>query len=186
MEKHLEFQKKYKEKKEKLEKEEKMRNLRKKKLFSENIKYLKEKNKNLSFCDFQKSNTLFSEVYKFLPLLNNKIDKKYESDYELVFPYEKPSLIKSISTSEINPLFYDDFNRSFNTSRYFNIKYDEENYENKKKENIEYNIKFKSDRKLIKKQNHFTKNDKITQRLRNIYKGKLEKVFYNNPKYIFN
>ena len=122
--------------------------------------------------------------------MNNKENKKYESDYELVLPYESPSLIKSMSTSEINPLFYDDFNRSFNTSRYFNIKCDEENSENKiidkKKENIEYDIKFKSDIKLIKRPNQFTKNDKITQRLRNIYNRKFQKGFYKSPKYIFN
>ena len=169
---------------------EKLRNSRKQKLYLENIKYLKARNKNLSFSDFQKSNILFSEVYKFLPLLNKKENKKYNSDYELVFPYEKPSLQKSMSTSEINPLFYDDFNRSFNTSRYFNIKCDEENSENKiidkKKDNIEFNIKFKSNIKLIKKPNQFTKNDKITERLRNIYNGSLRKGFYKNPKYLFN
>ena len=190
MNKHLEFEKKYKAKMEKLEKMKKLRKLRQQKLYLENIKYLKGLNKNLSFCDFQKSNTLFPEVYKFLPLLNNKESKKYESDYELVFPYESPSLVRSMSTSEINPLFYDDFNRSFNTSRYFNFKCEEENSENKiidkKKDNFEYNIKFKSDIKLIKKPNQFTKNDKITERLRNIYNGKLRKGFYKNPKYLFN
>ena len=29
-------------------------------------------------------------------------------------------LKNSLSTSQINPLFYDDFNRSFNLSQYFN------------------------------------------------------------------
>ena len=91
-----------------------------------------------------------------------------------------------MSTSEINPLFYDDFNRSFNTSQYLNIKFDEENSKNNNinnnKNNLEYSIKFKSDIKLIKKDNKFIKNDVVTQRLRNIYKGRFEKILYDNNK----
>ena len=188
MQQHLEFQKKYKEKMEILEKTQKLKKLKNKHLFEENIKYLKSRNKNLSFSDFHKSNILFSEVYKFLPLLNKKENKKYNSDYELVLPYESPRLVKSISTSEINPLFYDDFNRSFNTSQYFNIKCEDEKSKNKtiniKKDNIEYGIKFKSDIKVIKKPNQFIKNDKIAQRLINIYKGKFQRV--SNDNNIFN
>ena len=187
-EKHLEFEKKYKEKMELLEKVKKLKKIRKEKLFSENIEYLKGRNKNSSFCDFEKSNTLYNEVYKFLPSLKKKENKKYESEYDLVFHYKKnPLLIKSMSTSEINPLFYDDFNRSFNTSQYFNIKFDEENSENRsidKKYNREYNIQFKSGIKLVKKQNKFTKNDAVTQRLRNIYRGKFDKILYDNKKLI--
>lgn len=184
MEKHLEFEKKYKEKMEIMAKAKKLKKLKSNQIFEKNIEYLKSRNKNLSFCDFQKSNMLDSEVYKFLPLLNNKVNYKYNSDYELVLPYESPRLMRSGSTSEINPLFYDNFNRSFNTSQYFNINFDEEKSKNKtivniKKNNLDYDIKFKSNIKFVKKSNQFTKYDKITQRLRNIYKGRFEKSFYD-------
>ena len=188
-EKHLEFVKKYNEKMEILEKAKKLKKIRSEKLFFENIDYLKGRNKNnSSFCDFQKSNTLFGEVYKFLPSLKHKENKKKESEYDLVFHYKKnPLLIKSMSASKINPLFYDDFNRSFNTSQYFNINFDDDNSENRaidKNNNLEYNIQFKSEIRLVKKENQFTKNDSVTQRLRNIYRGKLDKILYDNKKII--
>jgi hypothetical protein len=184
MEKQLEFKKKYKEKI--LENAKKLRKLRIKEMLPEN-EDIKGRNKNTSFSNFQKSNTLYGKLYQYLPLLNNNENKKYDNEYELIVPYENPLLMKSTSTSEINPLSYDDFNRSFNTSQYFNIDGNESNsgrsgsLENKSNR-LEYTLKLKSDIKLIKKPNHFIKKDVLIQRLRNIYKDKFEKILFDNNK----
>ena len=188
-EKSLEFRKKYKEKIEKEKIKNQIKNIRKKELYISRNKKIGERKintKNISFYGFKKSNSLYKTINKVLPLLKNKENKKYNSEYELVLSYENPLLKKSPSTSEINPLFYDNFNRSYNTSQYFNINFDENNFEEKsldsKKDNLEYTLKFKSNIQLIKKPNKFIKNDIMTQRLRNIYKGKFEKIFYDKNK----
>lgn len=64
----------------------------------------------------------------------------------------------SNSTSEINPLFYDDFNRSFNLSQYFNLKNDrKDKSEEKKKGSLEYEIKLSgiidNNKKIYNKRN---------------------------------
>ena len=75
---------------------------------------------------------------------------------------------------------YDDFNRYYNTTQYFNFKENKENEEKKgdiKKEYFEYNIEFKSDMKLKdKKDNKLMRNNLLTKKLRSIYKGKLDKI----------
>ena len=184
-ENNLKFRKKYEKKMEILEKMKKLRQLRQKEIIPENLG-IRGRNENTSFCNFQKSNTIYGEIYKFLPSLNKNENKNIGTEYELVLPYENPLLVRSMSTSEINPLFYDDFNRSFNTSQYFNINYNDENSGSRsidnKKDKLEYTLKFRSDIKLIKKPNKFIKNDIVTQKLRNIYKGKFEKMLFDNNK----
>ena len=152
-----------------------------KKLIPRNISIRKKNKRNLFFCDFQQSNSLYNTINKVIPLSKDKENKKYDTKYDLVISYDNPLLKKSVSTSEINPLFYDDFNRSYNTSQYFNMNYEENNNKEKsidKKDNLEYSLIFKSDVKLIKKPNKFIKNDVLTQRLRKLYKGNYEKILY--------
>ena len=69
-----------------------------------------------------------------MPSLKSNSLNNFDSQYELVLPYDYHKIKKSFSTSEINPLFYDDFNRSYNVSQYFNLK-------NGKKEKSEENRK---------------------------------------------
>ena len=185
MAKKLEFKKKYKEKMESLERAKKLRLLRNSEIIPENNK-VRGRNKNTSFSNFQKSNTLYDKIYQFLPLLNNKENKKYGNEYELILPYESPLLIRSMSTSEINPLSYDDFNRSYNTSQYFNIETNtgRSGSTDNTKNHLEYTIKFRSDMQLVKKPNKYLKNDGLMKKLRNLYKGKFERVFDNNQKSI--
>ena len=159
-----------------------------KKLIPKNITIRKRNERNLFFWDFQQNNSLYSTINKVVPLSKDKENKNYETKYDLVISYDNPLLKKSVSTSEINPLFYDDFNRSFNTSQYFNMDYEEKNNKEKsidnKKDNLEYSLIFKSDVKLIKKPNKFIKNDVLTQRLRKLYKGNYEKILYMPTKKI--
>ena len=153
-----------------------------KKLIPKNINISKRNERNLFFWDFQQNNSLYNTINKIIPLSKDKENKKYETKYDLVISYDNPLLKNSVSTSEINPLFYDDFNRSYNTSQYFNMNYEEKNNKEKsidnKKDNLEYSLIFKSDVKLIKKPNKFIKNDVLTQRLRKLYKGNYEKILY--------
>jgi len=152
------------------------------KLIPKNISIRKGKRRNLFFCDFQQNNSLYNTINKVVPLSKDKENKKYETKYDLIISYDNPLLKKSVSTSEINPLIYDDFNRSYNTSQYFNMNYEENNNKEKsidnKKDNLEYSLIFRSDVKLIKKPNKFIKNDVLTQRLRKLYKGNYEKILY--------
>ena len=95
------------------------------------------------FGAFRKTNLINRDIYKILPSLKTNSLKDIENKYELVIPYQYHKLKNSLSTSQINPLFYDDFNRSFNLSQYFNLKTDEKNKSvesNKKK--LNYTLKF--------------------------------------------
>ena len=142
--KTIEFRKKLKEKMEKT-KQRKELEIKLNKVFEE-----KETNKmdekkvvfDKKFGAFRKTNSLFRNIFRVLPLLKTNTLKNSESQYELVLPYEYHKLKNSNSTSEINPLFYDDFNRSFNLSQYFNLKNDrKDKSEEKKKGSLEYEIK---------------------------------------------
>ena len=100
-------------------------------------------------------------------------------EYKLIIPYKSSLLRKSNSTSTINPLAYDDFDRNYNTTKYFNLKSNKRHFKNKslddKKNN--YTIQFKSDIKLIKRKN-ISNSDILTKKLRNIYKSHHIKKFY--------
>jgi hypothetical protein len=188
LERSMEFRKKYQEKMEKLEKEKKLKEeerLKKREILKNIQIYRRRDYKNLSFYEFKKSNSAFNKMFRVLPLLPNK-DKyiKSEGEYKLVIPYKKADLQKSNSTSNINPLAFDDFNRSFNTTQYFSFKVKDKNLIDKSLEGKkDYIIQLKSDIKLIRKKNHFIKkNDILTQKLRNIYKGKFDKVLFFNEK----
>lgn len=94
-----------------------------------------------NFGAFIKTNSsLFRNIYRIIPSLNKNPLKKINSQYELILPYEYQKLKNSLSTSQINPLFYDDFNRSYNLNQYFNLKSNETNKleENRK---LEYTLK---------------------------------------------
>ena len=96
------------------------------------------------FGAFRKTKSLFRDIYKVLPTLKTNALKDFDSRYELVLPYDYHKLKNSFSTSHINPLFYDDFNRSYNLSQYFNLKSDEKNKsEEKNKNGFEYTIKIR-------------------------------------------
>ena len=158
--KTIEFRKKLKEKMEKT-KQRKELEIKLNKVFEE-----KETNKmdekkvvfDKKFGAFRKTNSLFRNIFRVLPLLKTNTLKNSESQYELVLPYEYHKLKNSNSTSEINPLFYDDFNRSFNLSQYFNLKNDrKDKSEEKKKGSLEYEIKLSgiidNNKKIYNKKN---------------------------------
>ena len=162
--KSLEFRKKLKEKMEKI-KQRKELEIKMNKVSEE-----KEQNKmeekriafDKKFGAFRKTKSLFRNIFRVLPSLKNNSLNNMESQYELVLPYEYHKLRNSNSTSEINPLFYDDFNRSFNLSQYFNLKNDKnDKSEEKKKGNLEYALKLSgkidNNKKIYNKRN-FQKN----------------------------
>ena len=171
---------------------------------SKNIEFFNLRNQKLLDIVGIKNNKLFfTKLHQVLPLLPAQ-NKKLNSNYELIIPYEKCNISlmkKSNSAKEINPLTYDNFNRSYNTGSYFSIfkknlkfnrptgvpgKYyspNEEIFFNKDKNNvsdlntIEYNlnIKGKEIKKFIKiKENK--KEDLVTKKLKRIYYGKFDKI----------
>jgi len=162
--KSLEFRKKLKEKMEKI-KQRKELEIKMNKVSEE-----KEQNKmeekriafDKKFGAFRKTKSLFRNIFRVLPSLKNNSLNNMESQYELVLPYEYHKLRNSNSTSEINPLFYDDFNRSFNLSQYFNLKNDKnDKSEEKKKGNLEYVLKLSGiidNNKKIYNKRKFQKN----------------------------
>ena len=189
LERSMEFRKKYFKKMEKLNKEKKMRE-EARKIRLESQKLLKRsQSSNFNIKTFQKSIYVCRKVFKDLPLLPNK-DKFIKSDgqYKLIIPYRVSILKKANSANNINPLAYDDFNRYYNTTQYFQFKkynndkernYFEDKKKKKKKEFLEYNIELKSDIKLKdKKDNKLMRNNLLTKKLRSIYKGKLDKILY--------
>ena len=188
IERSLEFRKKYQEKMEKLEREKKLKEeekLKKIKIIPNKIKLYKVNSaNNLSSYEFKNNNSVFNKIFRELPLLPNKENYiKSEGEYKFLIPYKKVILRKSNSANNINPLAYDDFNRSYNTRQYFNFKLKEKDRKDKSLEDKkDYTIQFKSDIKLIKKRNKFIKNDILTKKLRNIYKGKFDKVLYNEKR----
>ena len=110
----------------------------------------KEKNKGIEnevvfdkkFGAFRRSKSFFRNIFRVLPLLKSNSLNNVDSQYELLLPYDYPKLKNSFSTSEINPLFYDDFNRSYNLSQYFNLKTGrKEKSERNKKTRFEYTLK---------------------------------------------
>jgi hypothetical protein len=189
LERSMEFRKKYFKKMEKLNKEKKMRE-EARKIRLESQKLLKRsQSSNFNIKTFQKSIYVCRKVFKDLPLLPNK-DKFIKSDgqYKLIIPYRVSILKKANSANNINPLAYDDFNRYYNTTQYFQFKkynndkernyFEDKKYE-PKKEFFEYNIELKSDIKLKdKKDNKLMRNNLLTKKLRSIYKGKLDKILY--------
>ena len=189
IERSLIFRKKYQEKMEQLEKEKKLKEeekLKKKEILSSQNQMIIYKGKipnNQTFYEFKKSNSTFNKMFRLLPLLPNR-DKylQSEGEYKFIIPYKKTILKKSNSACNINPLAYDDFNRSYNTGQYFHFKFNEKKMDDKSKERKkDYIIEFKSDIKLVKKKNNniIKKNDILTRKLRNIYKGKFDRVLYN-------
>ena len=188
IERTLQFRKKYQEKMEQLEREKKLKEeekLKKREVISNQMKLYKNTNyNNISFNEFKKSNIIFNKMFRVLPLLPNKDDYiKSEGEYKFIIPYKKVILKKSNSAYNINPLAYDDFNRRYNTRQYFNFKGNEKIKEDKKLEGKkDYILQFKSDIKLVKKRNNFIKNDILTRKLRNIYKGKFDNVLYNEKR----
>ena len=193
IEKNLEFRRKYKEKLEQLEKEKKLKEeekaKRKKILLSKHILNVKKKGgklNNTSFYEFKKSGLIYGKMINVLPLLINKDNNEnnqLKNEYKLIIPYKSSLLRKSNSASTINPLAYDDFDRNYNTTKYFNLKSNKRHFEKKslddKKNN--YTIQFKSDIKLNKRKN-ISNSDILTKKLRNIYTGKLEKILYNESR----
>ena len=188
IERSLEFRKKYQEKMEKLEREKKLKEeekLKKIKIIPNKIKLYKVNSaNNLSSYEFKNNNSVYNKIFRELPLLPNKENYiKSEGEYKFLIPYKKVILRKSNSANNINPLAYDDFNRCYNTRQYFNFKLKEKDRKDKSLEDKkDYTIQFKSDIKLIKKRNNFIKNDILTKKLRNIYKGKFDKVLYNEKR----
>ena len=150
IEKSKEFRKKLKEKMKKKLKDNKQiikRNrLNELKLFNteKENKYLNPLVFESKLGTFGKSNLLNKNIYKILPSLKTNSLKELGNKYELVIPYQYHKLKNSSSTSQINPLFYDDFNRSFNLSQYFNLNTNEKNksYETKQS-NLDYTLKIK-------------------------------------------
>ena len=142
--KSLEFRKKLKEKMEKI-KQRKELEIKMNKVSEEKEQNQMEEKRiafDKKFGAFRKTKSLFRNIFRVLPSLKNNSLNNMESQYELVLPYEYHKLRNSNSTSEINPLFYDDFNRSFNLSQYFNLKNDKnDKSEEKKKGNLEYALK---------------------------------------------
>jgi len=193
IEKNLEFRRKYKEKLEQIEKGKKLKEEEKSKrkqfLLSKNILNLKTKNgklNNTSFYEFKKSGLIYGKMINALPLLINKDNNEnnqLKNEYKLIIPYKSSLLRKSNSANTINPLAYDDFDRNYNTTKYFNLKSNKRHFKNKslddKRNN--YTIQFKSDIKLIKRKN-ISNSDILTKKLRNIYTGKLEKILYNESR----
>ena len=186
LERSMEFRKKYLKKMEKMNEEKKLREEERKKRL-ENKTALRHNKSGFAIKGFQKSVYIYRHMFKELPLLPNK-DNNIKSDgqYKLIIPYRVSILKKANSANNINPLAYDDFNRYYNTTQYFNFKENKENEEKKgdiKKEYFEYNIEFKSDMKLKdKKDNKLMRNNLLTKKLRSIYKGKLDKILYKKYK----
>ena len=162
--KSLEFRKKLKEKMEKI-KQRKELEIKMNKVSEEKEQNQMEEKRiafDKKFGAFRKTKSLFRNIFRVLPSLKNNSLNNMESQYELVLPYEYHKLRNSNSTSEINPLFYDDFNRSFNLSQYFNLKNDKnDKSEEKKKGNLEYALKLSgkidNNKKIYNKRN-FQKN----------------------------
>ena len=193
IEKKLEFRRKYKEKMEQLEKEKKLKeeekSKRKKLLLSKQIQIAQAKGSilsNTSFYEFKKSGLIYGKIINELPLLINKdnnLNNQLKNEYKLIIPYKSTLLRKSNSANTINPLAYDDFDRNYNTTKYFNLKSNKRHLENKSlgdnKNN--YTIQFNSDIKLVKRKN-ISNSDILTKKLRNIYTGNLEKILYNKSR----
>ena len=190
LERSKEFRKNYLIKMEKINAEKKAREERRKKRKLENEKCLRKTQSNFNIKVFQKNIPIYKHVFNELPLLPNK-DNFINSNgqYKLIIPYKETKLKKSNSTSNINPLAYDDFNRYYNTSQYFRFThlsvarkekniFEEKKYE-PKKDYFEYNIELKSDVKLKdKKDNKVMRNNLLTKKLRSIYKGKFDRLLY--------
>ena len=121
---------------------------------------------------FSKTNLLNKNIYKIFPSLQSNSLKELDNKYELVIPYQYHKLKNSSSTSQINPLFYDDFNRSFNLSQYFNLDTEEKNklYENKQN-SLDYTLKIKgiNDNKELHTKRLRKKNIRINYRLNKGY-----------------
>ena len=190
LERTQEFRKNYLIKMEKINAEKKAREERRKKIKLENEKCLRKSQSNFNVKVFQKSISIYKNVFRELPLLPNKDNFiKLNGQYKLIIPYKESKLKKSNSTNNINPLAYDDFNRYYNTSQYFRFKnlnntkneknfFEEKKYE-PRKDYFEYNIELKSDVKFKnKKDNKLMRNNLLTRKLRNIYKGKLDRILY--------
>ena len=150
MEKSKELRKKLKEKMEKKLKDNEQKIKRKRlnvlKLFDteKENKYFNPVVFESKLGAFSKTNLLNKNIYKILPSLKTNSLKELDNKYELVIPYQYHKLKSSSSTSQINPLFYDDFNRSFNLSQYFNLNTDDKNksYETKQS-SLDYTLKIK-------------------------------------------
>ena len=191
LERSMNFRKQYFEKMEKLNLEKQMREIERQKRL-ENQPKLRRSESTIKNSRFQKCISIYKSMFKELPLLHYK-DNNLKSDgqYKLIIPYNNPSLKKSSSTNNINPLAFDDFNRLYNTTQYFKFNgfrnYKEaKNLEDRKTEQkrnfFDYNIEFEFDTKIKeKKENRLIKSNSnlLTKKLRNIYKYKYDKLFRN-------
>jgi hypothetical protein len=191
LERSMNFRKQYFEKMEKLNLEKQMREIERQKRL-ENQPKLRRSESTIKNSRFQKCISIYKSMFKEIPLLHYK-DNNLKSDgqYKLIIPYNNPSLKKSSSTNNINPLAFDDFNRLYNTTQYFKFNgfrnYKEaKNLEDRKTEQkrnyFDYNIEFEFDTKIKeKKENRLIKSNSnlLTKKLRNIYKYKYDKLFRN-------
>ena len=185
LERSMEFRKKYFKKMEKMEQEKKFKE-KERQIRLESQTRLRRCESNIKLKGFQKSLNIYKNMFKVLPLLPDK-DNNIKSDgqYKYIIPYRVQIFKKSVSANTINPLAYDDFNRYYNTTQYFRFNhyknkrkdFFEEKKMDQKKEYFEYNIEFKSDLKFKnKKDNKLMRNNLLTQKLRKIYKGKLDRI----------
>ena len=144
--------------------------------------------KKLIIGNFQKRNETFLDMAKIIPSINSK-DSFKTNEYDLVLKYQKNPIMKSFSTSEINPLIVDDFNRNYNTAKYFRIN---NTQKNSIYENLEHTIKLNVEEPSIKPSTKLIKTIKIFDNFkspevkhqfffnRNIFKFKNKNFTRNN------
>ena len=214
--KKMEFKKKY----EKLQEQKKLILLKKNNEINNNNK---NNNKSLNYNEFKKYFLLSSQLRKILPEI--KINKNIDENTKVIIDYNNnnnndnnndsnivSNNINNININnkisnennnlnKINLLIYDNFNRTYNTTKYFNSYFKNNslkiqrknsppefsiNLKNNIKNNIKKNhnfIKSKTDRNYNKFQTDKNKNnDIVTNRLRRIYCSKFEKELYHEYK----
>ena len=202
--KRNEFKKKY----EKLQEKKKLILLKKK--TNEINNNNNSKSNSFNYNEFKQYFLLSSQLRKILPEI--KINKNIDENTKVIIDYnnnnnnESKKNILNIKNNnnnnennlnKINLLIYDNFNRTYNTTKYFN------SYFNKlqRKNSPEFSIYLKNKNKLENNNNNFKSqtdrnknynnnfqtdknknNDIITNRLRRIYCSKFEKELYHEYK----
>ena len=152
---------------------------------------------NFDYKDYKEKYQLSSQLKKIFP--NNKYNHHIDSETQIEISYDKKKLIPLSSSSEtINPLLYDDFNRKYNSTKYFKI-FNSKKNNNDCKSFFDFSLRFKNidDNRLYKNNKNrssdkisssgfFKQNDIMTIKLRKIYKNKLDKILnefnYNKVK----
>ena len=135
--------------------------------------YKNQKSKNTISSKIEREFCLSKSLKQLMPRIKIKdnIDKRNYINLQYNFK-------KSNSEKNINPLIYDTFLRTYNTSHYFSI------FFNKKRSNSQNNtfdfnidvnsIKINTSNKKNKSNNN--KNFLMTQKLRRIYTGKINRM----------